>query len=111
MDICICSESRTHTIFFLKKILCIFPQAVLTLAEKPKLADGDFNDLMRVLRKVVAKDSNVVNVTLAANIIAALANGLRKAFASQAAQVCVCVCVHCVFARVCMCIVYVCVCV
>ena len=49
--------------------------------------NGDFSDIVRILKKVINNDSNVLNVALAAKCIAALANGLRKAFANQGALV------------------------
>lgn len=78
-------------------------QAVLDLASAPRLADGDYADLVRLVKRVsvacgaahtqtIAKDSNVVNVALAARVIAALANGVRKPFSAQVWRgVCVCV--------------------
>jgi hypothetical protein len=53
----------------------------------PKIADGDFSELVRILKKVVGKDSNVVNVALAAKCLAGLATGLRKAFVQHSLQV------------------------
>ena len=40
----------------------------------------------RLLKKTVAKDSNVVNVALAVRVLGALANGVRKPFAPIAIQ-------------------------
>jgi cytoskeleton-associated protein 5 len=60
----------------------------LKLFESPKIAPGDFGDMVRILKKVVNNDSNVMNVALAAKCIAALASGLRKAFSPLAASVC-----------------------
>lgn len=55
-------------------------EAVQKLAESPKLEQGDYSDLLRALKKVVAKDSNIMLVTTAAKCIALLATGLRKKF-------------------------------
>ena len=62
-------------------------EAVLKLVEAPKLASGDYGDLVRILKKVIATDKIVANVALAANCIQGLAKGLRKGFASQGASV------------------------
>jgi cytoskeleton-associated protein 5 len=51
--------------------------ALLPLSQNPKLAPGDYNDVIRVLKKFVAKDANVMLVTLAAQCLAGLAKGLR----------------------------------
>ncbi|KAL3267283.1 hypothetical protein HHI36_011414 [Cryptolaemus montrouzieri] len=51
-----------------------------TLLKTPKLENGDYGDLVRALKKVVQKDSNVVCVALAAKCFAALATGLKKRF-------------------------------
>ena len=64
-----------------------FRQAVLKLVESPKLANGDFGDLVPMIRKVVASDSNVVNVALPAKCLGCMATGLRKAFSSLASTV------------------------
>ena len=62
-------------------------EAVIKLAEAPKLVPGEYGDLVRMLKKVIASDSNVVNVALAAKCIQCLATGLRKAFTAQGATV------------------------
>ncbi|XP_074659801.1 cytoskeleton-associated protein 5-like [Tubulanus polymorphus] len=59
-------------------------EAVQKLAENPKLEPGDYGDLVRSLKKVVGKDSNVMLVALAAKILTSLANGLKKKFAPYA---------------------------
>ena len=51
--------------------------ALLPLSQNPKLASGDYNDLIRVLKKFIAKDANVMLVALAAQCLAGLAKGLR----------------------------------
>lgn len=62
-------------------------EAVQKLLENPCLEKGEYGDLMRTLRKVIAKDTNVMLVTIAAKCIHGLASGLRKKFASYAVEV------------------------
>ncbi|XP_068082829.1 protein mini spindles [Anabrus simplex] len=50
------------------------------LLQAPKLENGDYGDVVRALKKVVSKDSNILVVTLAAKCLASLANGLKKRF-------------------------------
>ncbi|XP_034937769.1 protein mini spindles isoform X2 [Chelonus insularis] len=50
------------------------------LTKNPKLESGDYGDVVRVLKKVIAKDSNVVVVTIAGKCLAGLAGGLKKRF-------------------------------
>ena len=54
--------------------------ALLALAQTPKIQPGDFNDLVRVLKKFISKDTNVMLVTLAAQCTAGIAKGLRQHF-------------------------------
>jgi cytoskeleton-associated protein 5 len=58
--------------------------ALLPLTKTPKIVPGDFGDLVRALKKVVSKDSNVIVVALAAQCLAGLAKGLRAGFKSYA---------------------------
>ncbi|KAK9814323.1 hypothetical protein WJX72_004049 [[Myrmecia] bisecta] len=58
------------------------------LAKAPKLASGDYGDVMRELRKIIVKDSNVVCVAEAINCCGALAKGLRKEYANTARSLC-----------------------
>ncbi|XP_014295332.1 protein mini spindles isoform X1 [Microplitis demolitor] len=51
-----------------------------TLSKNPKLESGDYGDVIRVLKKVIAKDANVVVVTVAGKCMTGLANGLKKRF-------------------------------
>ena len=51
--------------------------ALFPLSQNPKLAPGDYNELIRVLKKFIAKDANVMLVALAAQCLAGLAKGLR----------------------------------
>lgn len=53
----------------------------------PKIVNNDFGEIVRVLRKVLAKETMVLNVALAADCLAALAAGLRKGFAPYAQSV------------------------
>ncbi|XP_056135321.1 cytoskeleton-associated protein 5-like [Lampris incognitus] len=57
------------------------------LAKNPKLESGDYGDLVRALKKVIGKDTNVNLVSLAAKCLAGLASGLRKKFGSCAGLV------------------------
>ncbi|BFZ04985.1 hypothetical protein BsWGS_08024 [Bradybaena similaris] len=59
--------------------------AVLKLSESPKLENGDYSQLVRVILKVIAKDTNVMLVAEAGKILAGLAKGLRKKFQPYAA--------------------------
>jgi hypothetical protein len=46
------------------------------------IRDIDYGDVTRVLRKVIAKDSNVACVAEAVGCVSALATGLRGAYAA-----------------------------
>ncbi|XP_037049831.1 protein mini spindles isoform X3 [Bradysia coprophila] len=59
-------------------------EALEVLLQNPKLANGDYGDVVKALRKVIAKDSNVVLVALAGKSLAALARGLNKKFSIYA---------------------------
>nr|XP_018902745.1 PREDICTED: cytoskeleton-associated protein 5 [Bemisia tabaci]XP_018902746.1 PREDICTED: cytoskeleton-associated protein 5 [Bemisia tabaci]XP_018902747.1 PREDICTED: cytoskeleton-associated protein 5 [Bemisia tabaci]XP_018902749.1 PREDICTED: cytoskeleton-associated protein 5 [Bemisia tabaci] len=50
------------------------------LTDAPKLENGDYGDLVRALKKILTKDSNIVVVSLAAKCAAMLASGLKKRF-------------------------------
>ncbi|CAN7938636.1 unnamed protein product, partial [Ixodes hexagonus] len=63
------------------------------LASLPKLEAGDYGDLVKVLRRMVSKDSNVVVVALAARCLAGLATGLRQRFHPYA-NACVSTCLE-----------------
>ena len=63
-------------------------EEVQKLVSNPKLESGDYADLVRALKKVVSKDSNVMLVTLAAKCLDSLATALRKKFAPYAVVVC-----------------------
>lgn len=58
--------------------------ALLPLTQNPKLQPGDFHELVKVLKKFIAKDTNVMLVALAAQCLAGLAKGLRTAFKQHA---------------------------
>ncbi|XP_031420118.1 cytoskeleton-associated protein 5 isoform X2 [Clupea harengus] len=62
-------------------------EAVDALTKNPKLENGDYGDLVRALKKVIGKDSNVMLVALAAKCVTGLAVGLRKKFGTYAGQV------------------------
>lgn len=50
------------------------------LVQNPKLATGDYGELVRALKKVIMKDTNVILVALAGKCLALLAKGLGKRF-------------------------------
>lgn len=60
-------------------------EALTTLLENPKITPGDYADLIKALKKVLAKDTNVVLVAMAGKCIAGLAKGLGKKFMPYAA--------------------------
>ncbi|XP_065911273.1 cytoskeleton-associated protein 5-like isoform X2 [Dysidea avara] len=70
-------ENITHTKWQQRKEAL---ETVLKLTANPKLESGDYGELMRMLKKVVAKDTNVMLVALAGKAVADLAKGLRKNF-------------------------------
>jgi len=60
--------------------------SLLPLCKSPRIAQGDFNDLTRTLKKILSKDTNVVLVALSAQCLAGLARGLRGGFKIGAAE-------------------------
>lgn len=54
------------------------------LLKSPKLENGDYGELIRALKKVLSKDSNVLLVAMAGKSLAAIASGLRKHFSPYA---------------------------
>ncbi|KAK6291203.1 hypothetical protein J4Q44_G00384010 [Coregonus suidteri] len=62
-------------------------EALEMLVKHPKLDNGDYGDVVRALKRVIGKDTNVVLVSLAAKCLAGLASGLRKKFGTYACQV------------------------
>ncbi|CAH1965388.1 unnamed protein product [Acanthoscelides obtectus] len=54
------------------------------LVKTPKLENGDYGDLIRALKKVVQKDTNVICVAIAGRSIAGIASGLKKKFQTYA---------------------------
>lgn len=58
--------------------------ALLALTENPKLQPGDFHELVKVLKKFISKDTNVLLVAIACKCMAGLAKGLRNNFKQQA---------------------------
>ena len=54
----------------------------------PKLALGDYNPICSEVKKVLAKDANITCATSAAEVVGALAQGLRRDFGGQARQLC-----------------------
>ncbi|XP_023239725.1 cytoskeleton-associated protein 5-like [Centruroides sculpturatus] len=61
-------------------------EQLFQLTSKPKLEAGDYSDLVKVLKKFISKDTNVLVVALAGKCLAGLANGLRKKFQPYAGQ-------------------------
>lgn len=55
-------------------------EALEPLVSNPKIENGDFAELVRALKKVITKDSNVVLVALAGKCLGHLARGLAKKF-------------------------------
>ncbi|XP_063697103.1 protein mini spindles isoform X2 [Culicoides brevitarsis] len=55
-------------------------EALEPLVANPKLQAGDYGDLVRALKKVITKDTNVVLVAMAGKCLASLAKGLAKKF-------------------------------
>ncbi|XP_067902567.1 cytoskeleton-associated protein 5 isoform X2 [Heterodontus francisci] len=62
-------------------------EALEVLVKNPKLESGDYADVVRALKKVIGKDSNVLLVALGAKCLAGLAAGLRKKFQCYATHV------------------------
>ncbi|CAF1063268.1 unnamed protein product [Rotaria sp. Silwood1] len=58
------------------------------LTQNPKpTSDNDYSELVKVLKKIIAKDSNIPVVLIAAKCLTALAKGLRKTFKNYAISV------------------------
>ena len=62
-------------------------EVLLPLAQSPKLEPGEYGELVKSLKKVISKDSNVMVVALAGNVVTGMAKGLRKSFQTYAAVV------------------------
>lgn len=60
-------------------------EALETLTKNPKLENGDYGEVVKILKKIISKDTNVVVVTLAGKCLAGLAGGLKKRFQPYAA--------------------------
>ncbi|KAG5446885.1 Cytoskeleton associated protein 5 [Clonorchis sinensis] len=59
-------------------------KALQKVVDVPRIQPGDFGELVKSLTHVVNKDTNVVLVTLATEILGQLANGLKKKYAPYA---------------------------
>lgn len=59
-------------------------EALQALLQNPKLESGDYGDVVKALKKVLTKDTNVVLVAMAGKCIACLAKGLGKKFSPYA---------------------------
>lgn len=58
------------------------------LTQNPKLAaEADYFELVKALKKVIAKDSNIPVVLVTAKCLTGLAKGLRKGFKTHAVGV------------------------
>ncbi len=57
---------------------------LVALADVPRIKPGDFGPIVAVLKKLIAKDANVIVVAKAAQAVALLAAGLRADFAPYA---------------------------
>ncbi|XP_054706442.1 cytoskeleton-associated protein 5-like [Uloborus diversus] len=55
-------------------------EALLQLTTNVKLESGDYGDLVRALKKLITKDSNILVVALATKCLTNLVTGLRKKF-------------------------------
>ncbi|XP_066968384.1 cytoskeleton-associated protein 5 isoform X3 [Macrobrachium rosenbergii] len=53
---------------------------LLPLTQNPKLETGDYHELMKVLKKIIGKDTNVMIVAQAGLCVAGLAKGMKKKF-------------------------------
>lgn len=61
-------------------------EALQTLLENPKIESGDYGDVVKALKKILTKDTNVVLVAMAGKCIALLAKGLGKKFSPYASN-------------------------
>lgn len=59
-------------------------EALQTLLQNPKIESGDYGDMVKALKKVLTKDTNVVLVAMAGKCMACLAKGLAKKFSPYA---------------------------
>ncbi|XP_029730106.2 protein mini spindles isoform X3 [Aedes albopictus] len=59
-------------------------EALEALLQNPKLQPGDYGDVVRALKKIISKDTNVVLVALGGKCLAMLARGLAKKFNTYA---------------------------
>jgi cytoskeleton-associated protein 5 len=58
-----------------------------TLTQQSKMESGDFGELIRALKQVISKDTNVMIVSVAGRCVEGLAKGLRKGFQSYAVAI------------------------
>lgn len=63
-------------------------QKLKALASQPRLATGDHGELLREIRKVIVKDSNVVCVGEAIACVGAFSKSLRASFSVRASSHC-----------------------
>ncbi|XP_076289585.1 msps cytoskeleton-associated protein 5 isoform X1 [Lasioglossum baleicum] len=55
-------------------------EALEALVKSPKLENGDYGDVVRALKKVISKDTNVLVVAFAGKCLTGLAIGLKRRF-------------------------------
>lgn len=63
-------------------------EKVKELGRTPRLAPGDYGELVRAMKKILQKDSIIPVAVAAAEAAATLASGLRDAFSSHAKSLC-----------------------
>lgn len=59
-------------------------EALQTLLQNPKIESGDYGEMVKALKKVLTKDTNVILVAMAGKCMACLAKGLAKKFSPYA---------------------------
>lgn len=59
-------------------------EVLQTLLQNPKIESGDYGEMVKALKKVLTKDTNVVLVAMAGKCMACLAKGLGKKFSPYA---------------------------
>lgn len=55
-------------------------ESIEPLLQNPKLESGDYGDLVRALKKIISKDTNVILVAMGGKSLCNLAKGLNKKF-------------------------------
>lgn len=78
-------DALAHTKWGLRKAAL---EKVKELGRTPRLATGDYGDLVKALKKILQKDSIIPPAVAAAEVAAVLGSGLRENFSSQAKSLC-----------------------